>query len=185
MYGSYSGGVKLFVCEDVQLDMCVLAWCLMLCAASVGNDGWLCACEGLCAAPLEGEESIAGKIWQPTRKYVRHRFNVALRTDCCWLCSCASCSDDGWLCACLQSPWKGKDPLQARGAAKGLIGHSHTAAQMSLVAHELLLDALLAGMVAGCVLACVQHLLVWVEAKSSLNQAQAHSQPSPENTLAS
>ena len=44
-----------------------------------------------------------------------------------------------------------------------------------------MLDALLAGMVAGCVLACVQHLLVWVEAKSSLNQAQAHSQPSPEN----
>ena len=73
---------------------------------------------------------------------------------------CASCIDDGWLCACLQSLWKGKEPLQARGAAKGLIGHSRTAAQMSLVAHELLLDALLAGMVAGCVLACVQHLLV-------------------------
>ena len=56
---------------------------------------------------------------------------------------------------------------------------------MSLVAHKLLLDALLAGMVAGCVLACVQHLLVWVEAKKQLESGTAHSQPSSENTLAS
>ena len=137
----------------------------------------------MCSTSGRGRKHCRQEIWQPTRKYVRHRFNVALRTDCCWLCSCASCSDDGWLCACLQSPWKGKDPLQARGAAKGLIGHSRTAAQMSLVAHELLLDALLAGMVAGCVLACVQ--TCWSRRKpkaACLNQAHAHSQPSSERT---
>ena len=167
--------------------------CKCTCGAGLVLDAW-CSFSGVMAGCVlvracvqhlwKGKKALQAR-YGSQRKYVRHRFNVALRTDCCWLCSCASCSDDGWLCACLQSLWKGKDPLQAKGAAKGLIGHSRTAAQMSLVAHELLLDALLAGMVAGCVLACVQHLLVWVEARSSLNQAQTHSQPSPENTLAS
>ena len=124
----------------------------MLGAPSVGVMAG-CVLVRACVQHLwKGKKALQAR-YGSQRKYVRHRFNVALRTDCCWLCSCASCSDDGWLCACLQSLWKGKDPLQAKGAAKGLIGHSRTAAQMSLVAHELLLDALLAGMVAGCVLA--------------------------------
>ena len=150
----------------------------------------MCLWVGACVQHLwKGKKALQAR-YGSQRKYVRHRFNVALRTDCCWLCFCASCSDGGWLCACLQSLWKRKDPLQARGAAKSLISHSRTPRRRrrcrSLrMTRELLLDALLAGMVAGCVLACVQHLLVWVEAKSSLNQAQAHSQPSPENTLAS
>ena len=155
----------------------------MLGAPSVGVMAG-CVLVRACVQHLwKGKKALQAR-YGSQRKYVRHRFNVALRTDCCWLCSCASCSDDGWLCACLQSLWKGKDPLQARGAAKSLIGHSRTAAQMSLVAHELLLDALLAGMVAGCVLACVQ--TCWSRRKpkaACLNQAHAHSQPSSERTL--
>ena len=108
------------------------SWCLMLCAASVGMMAG-CVHVRACVQHLwKGKKALQAR-YGSQRKYVRHRFNVALRTDCCWLCSCASCSDDGWLCACLQSLWKGKDPLQARGAAKVLIGHSRTAAQMSLV----------------------------------------------------
>ena len=150
--------------------------CKCICRAGLVLDAW-CSFSGVMAGCVlvracvqhlwKGKKALQAR-YGSQRKYVRHRFNVALRTDCCWLCSCASCSDDGWLCACLQSLWKGKDPLQARGAAKSLIGHSRTAAQMSLVAHELLLDALLAGMVAGCVLACVQHLLVWWTSQKQL-----------------
>ena len=110
----------------------MLAWFLMLGAPSVGVMAG-CVLVRACVQHLwKGKKALQAR-YGSQRKYVRHRFNVALRTDCCWLCSCASCSDDGWLCACHQSLWQGKDPLQARGAAKGLIGHSRTAAQMSLV----------------------------------------------------
>ena len=124
-------------CEAICLRRCasayvVLAWCLMLGAPSVGLMAG-CVLVRACVQHLwKGKKALQAR-YGSQRKYVRHRFNVALRTDCCWLCSCASCSDDGWLCACLQSLWKGKDQLQARSAAKSLIGHSRTAAQMSLV----------------------------------------------------
>ena len=64
---------------------------------------------------------------------------------------CASRSDDGWLCACLQHHWKGKGALQARDGCKCNPVPSCTATQMSF---ELRLGALLAGMMAGCVLVC-------------------------------
>ena len=139
-------------CEDVQcclMRMCVGlvlgAWC-----SFSGGGGWLCACD-LCAAPLEGEGSIAGKIWQPTQVCVSLLHVVRCAQVAAF---CASRSDDGWLCACLQSLWKGNDPLQARGAANATLYRSCTAAQMSFVALELLLCPLLAGMMAGCVLVC-------------------------------
>ena len=121
------------------------AWC-----SFSGGDGWLCACV---QHLWMGKEALQARDGSQC-KSVRHRSSpkVVQRTGCCL--HYASHSDDGWLCACLQSFWKGKNPLQARGPANSTLCRSCVAVQMSFVALELLLGPLLAGMMAGCVLVC-------------------------------
>ena len=97
-------------CEAVcVVKMCaslyvVLAWFLMLGAPSVGAMAG-CVLVKACVQHLwKGQKALQARHqWQPTQVCAASLQCRALRIDCCWLCSCASCSDDGWLCACLQN----------------------------------------------------------------------------------
>ena len=141
-------------CEDVPMSMCmcmcwlVLAWCLVLGAPSVVV---MAGCVLVCSTSGRGRKHCKQEMAANASLCVIAQ-GRALRTGCCL--HYASHSDDGWLCACLQSFWKGKNPLQARGPANSTLCRSCIAVQMSFVALELLLGPLLAGMMAGCVLVC-------------------------------
>ena len=136
---------------NVVLCVCVLAWCLVFGVPSVGM---VAGCVLVtCVQHLwKGKEALQARYGsQPTQVCVSLLHVVRCAQVAAF---CASRSDDGWLCACLQSFWKGKNPLQARGPANSTLCRSCVAVQMSFVALELLLGPLLAGMMAGCVLVC-------------------------------